>query len=150
MGDRVGVGGVLEDVKLGNNGLADGAGNQDNRHATVEDVENSDDVLVNPTNGVLADILAHPFGPLSPQSNSPPGINTTCSGRSHGNKFKFLFISLLTLLLGLTEFLMSEVVVQLTLLVSSPHYFGAKRVVAATIRAFSIGSIFLFASNIYV
>ncbi len=79
---------------------------------------------------VFADVLAHLFGPSSPQSNLPtgvtaacsgrsnllpnvtaagsgqsnssPGITTTCSGPSHSNKFKFPFTSLLTLLQGPT------------------------------------------------
>ncbi len=107
----VGVGGVTEDVELGNNGVGDDAGNQDNRRVTVKDVEDSDDVVVDPIDGVLADVLAHSFGPSSPRSNSPSGVTAACSVQSHGIKFKFLFISLLTLLQGLTEFLMSGVVV---------------------------------------
>ncbi len=63
MGDGVGVGGVPKDVELGNNGVGDGTGNQDNRRATVKDVEDSDNVVVD---GVLADVMAHPFGPSSP------------------------------------------------------------------------------------
>ncbi len=173
----MGVGGVSEDVKLSNNSVGDGAGNQDNRRATVKDMEDSDDVVVDLTDGVLADVLAHLFGPLSlrsnsppgvtaaptdgvlanvlahpfghssPRSNSPPGVTAACSVRSHGNKFQFLFISLLTLLQGLTKFLMSGVVVWLALPAPSPHRSGAKRFVAATTRAFSMGCICLLASN---
>ncbi len=111
VGDGVDVDGVLEDLELGNNGVGDGAGNQDNRRATFEDVEDSENVVVDPIDGVLADVLAHSFSPSLPRSNSPPGVTAACSVRSHGNKFKFPFISLLTLLQGLTEFLMSGVVV---------------------------------------
>ncbi len=144
MGDRVGVSGVPEDVELGNDGVGDGAGNQDNRRATVKDVEDSDNVVVD---GVLADVLAHPFCPSSPRSNSPPGVTAAYSVQSHGNKFKFPFISLLTLLQGLTEFLMSGVVVRLAFPAPSLHRSGAKRFVAATTRAFSMGCICLLASN---
>ncbi len=150
VGDGVGVGGVLEDVKLDNDNVGDDAKNQDNRHAIVKDVEDSDNIMVDPTDGVLADVLAHPFGPLSPRSNSPPGVTAACFVQSHGNKFKFLFISLLTLLQGLTEFLISRIVVRLALPTLSPHRSGAKRFVAATTRAFSRGCICLLASNTYV
>ncbi len=78
----------------------------DNRQTTVKDAEDSNNVVVD---GVLADILAHPFSPSSPRSNSPPGVTAAYSVRSHDNKFKFPFISLLTLLQGLTKFLMSGV-----------------------------------------
>ncbi len=84
MGNGVGVGGVLEDVELGNNGVGDGARNQDNRRATVEDVEDYDNVVVD---RVFADVLAYPFGPSSPRSNSPPSVTAACSVRSQGNKF---------------------------------------------------------------
>ncbi len=116
----MGIGGVPEDVEMGNNGMDDGAGNQDNRHATVKDLEDFnnqvtitvDFVVVDTTDGVVADVLAYSFGFLSPQSNSPPGVTTAysgqsnsppdvtavCSGRSHSNKFKFPFTFLLTLL----------------------------------------------------
>ncbi len=111
MGDGVGVGGVPEDVELGNDGVGDGARNQDNRRATVDDTEDSNNVIVDPTDGVLADVLAYSFGPSSPQSHLPPGITAACSMRFYGNKFKFPFISLLILLQGLTKFLMSGVIV---------------------------------------
>ncbi len=150
VGDGIGVEGVPEDIELGNNSVDDGARNQDNRRTTVEDVEDSDNVVVDPIDGVLANVLAHPFGPSSLQSNSPPGVTAACSVRSHGNKFKFPFISLLTLLQGLTEFLMSGVVVWLTLPAPSSHCSGAKRFVAATTKAFSMGCICLLASNTYV
>ncbi len=146
----VGVGGVTEDVELGNDGVGDGAGNQDNRRATVEDVEDSDDVVVDPIDGVLADVLAHLFGLLSPRSNLPPSVIAACFIRSHGNKFRFPFISLLTLLQGLTEFLMSGVVVRLALPALSPHRSGAKKFIAVTTRAFSMSCICLLASNTYV
>ncbi len=147
VGDGVDVGGVSEDVELGNNGVGDGAGNQDNRRATIEDADHSDDVVVDPTDGVLADVLAHPFGPSSPRSNSLLDVTTACSGRSHDNKFKFPFIFLLTLLQGLTEFLISGVVVWFALPATSPHRSGAKRFVTATTRAFSMGCICLLTSN---
>ncbi len=59
--------------------MGDGARHQDNRHTTVKDVEDSDDVVVDPTDRVLADVLVHLFGPLSPRSNLLPGITAVCS-----------------------------------------------------------------------
>ncbi len=103
--------------------------------------------MVDPTDGVLTNVLEHPFGLSLPRSNSPPGVTATCSVRLHSNKFKFLFISLLTLLQGLTEFLISGVVVRLALPVLSPHRSGAKKFVAATTRAISMDCICLLASN---
>ncbi len=150
IGYGVVVSGVPEDVKLGNNSVGDSAGNQDNRRVTVKVVEDSDDVVVDSTNGVLADVLAHLFGPSSPRSNSPPSVTAAYSVRSHGNKFKIPLIFLLTLLQGLTEFLMSGVAVQLALPAPSPHCFGTKRFVAATTRAFLMGCFCLLASNTWV
>ncbi len=147
VGDGVGVGGVLEDVELGNNSVGDGARNQDNRHVTVKHVEDSDDVIVDPTDGILADVLAHLFGLSSPRSNSPPSVIAACSGRSHSNKFKFSFIFLLTLLQGLTEFLMSGIIVRLALPAPSLYCSDAKRFVTATRRVFLMSCICLLALN---
>lgn len=47
--DRVNVGDVLEDIELGNNGVSDSTRNQDNQCARAEDVDDSDDVVVDPT-----------------------------------------------------------------------------------------------------
>lgn len=66
MSDGVRVGGVPEDVKLGNNSIDDDAKNQNNWRATVGDPEDSDDVVVDPIDRVLADVLAHSFGFSSP------------------------------------------------------------------------------------
>lgn len=107
VGDGVGISRVPKDVKMGNNGMDDNVGNEDNWRATVENVEDSDNgvtVVVDFTDYVLADILAHLFGFLLPQSNLPPGITVAYSGQSHGKNFKFSFTSLLTSLQGLTEF----------------------------------------------
>lgn len=79
VGDRVGVGVVPENVELGNDGVGNNVGNQDNWHAIVEDVEDSDDVVVDPIDRVLADVLAYSFGPLSPESNLPLGVTTAYS-----------------------------------------------------------------------
>lgn len=65
VGNRVNVGGISEDVKMSNNGMADGVGNKDNRYITIEDVEDYDDgvtIVVDPTNRVFADILVHLYG----------------------------------------------------------------------------------------
>ncbi len=113
----------------------------------VEDAQNSDNIVIDLTDGVLTNVLAYPFSLLSPQSNSPPGVIATCSVQSHGNKFKFPFIFLLTFLQGLTEFLMSGVVVWLALPTPSPHRSGVKKFVAATTKAFLMGCICLLASN---
>lgn len=88
VGDEVGVGGDLEDVEIGNDGVGDG-GNQDNRNANVEDVVDSDNgvtSVVDPTNRVLTDVLAHSFGLSSTESNSPLGVTAICSSQFHGNK----------------------------------------------------------------
>ncbi len=63
VGDGVGVGKVLEDIELGNDGVSDSTGNQDNQHVTVKDAEDSDNIVVDPIDRVLADILTHPFVP---------------------------------------------------------------------------------------
>lgn len=42
IGDKIGVDGVLQDVKVSNNSMGDIAGNQENQCATVEDKETSD------------------------------------------------------------------------------------------------------------
>lgn len=103
--DKAGDGGNPEDVEMRNDSIANG-GNQDNRHTTVKDVVNFDDGVVaaiDPTDKVIADILAHPFGPLLPCPNSPLGVTVICFSQSHGNKSKFFpFIFLLTSLRGLT------------------------------------------------
>ena len=65
MGNGVDVAEVPKDIELDNNSMGDGARNQDNRRATIEDVEDSDDVIVDLIDGVLIDILANSFGPLS-------------------------------------------------------------------------------------
>ncbi len=130
VGDRVGIGRVL-----------DGIVNQDNWHAIVADMEDSNDkvtIAMDPTGGVLVDVLAHSFSPSSPQFNSSPGIIAPYFSQSHNYKFKFLFISLLTLIQGQTEFLKNKVVVWLTLLVPSSYRSNVKRFVAITTRAFSI------------
>ncbi len=46
--------------------MGDGTKNEDNQRVTVEDVEDSDDVVVDLTDRVFVDVLAHPFGSLSP------------------------------------------------------------------------------------
>ncbi len=148
VGDGVGIGRVPKDVKLDNDGVGDSAGNQINWRATVEYTEDSNNIVVDPTDGIFTDILAYPFGPSSLRSNSPPGVIAACSVQSHGNKFQFLFISLLTLLQRLNEFLISGVVIWLALPALSPHRSGAKRFVAATTRAFSMGCICLLALNL--
>ncbi len=56
---------------MGNNGVSDGAGNQDNQHVTIKDVEDSDNsvtivVDLATVHTVLANILAYLFSPLSP------------------------------------------------------------------------------------
>lgn len=99
--DGVVVDRVSDDVKVGNDSMVNSVRNQDNSHGTVEDVENSDDrvtITLDPTDGVLNNILAHFFGLLSPCSNSSPDVTAICSDRSHGNNFKFSFTSLLILL----------------------------------------------------
>ncbi len=65
--DRVNVDGDLEDVEVGNNSIRDGK-NQDNWLATVEDVMNFNNgviAIVEPTDGVLADVCIYLFGLLS-------------------------------------------------------------------------------------
>ncbi len=87
MSDRVDVGKVLKDIKVGNNGVSDGAGNQDNRRTIVKDLEDFDNrvtiainpAVVYPTDRIFADILVHFFGLLSPQSNLPPDVTATYS-----------------------------------------------------------------------
>lgn len=77
-----------------------------NRYITIEDREDSDNgvtivvnsAMVDPTDRVLTNILAHPFGSLSSYSNLLPGIIAVCLSQSNDNNFKFLFISMLTLL----------------------------------------------------
>lgn len=71
------VGDRVEDVEVGD------GGNQDNQCATVEDAVDSNDgvtAIGDPTDGVLAEVLVHPFGPLSSQSHLPSGITAICSG----------------------------------------------------------------------
>lgn len=77
--DRVGIREVPKNVELGNDGIGNNAGNQDNWHAIVKDIEDSDDVVVDPIDRVLADVLAYSFGPLSPKSNLPLGVTTAYS-----------------------------------------------------------------------
>lgn len=92
--------GKPKDVKVGNYGVDDRQ-NQDNRHIMIKDVthfNNKVTVIIDLTDGVLADIMVYFFGPLSLRSNLPSGITSAYSGRFYSNKFNFLFISLLTLL----------------------------------------------------
>lgn len=63
--NRIGIGRVSKDIKLGNNGMDNDARNQDNRRIIVEDVEDSDDAIVDFIYRVLANILIDHFGPLS-------------------------------------------------------------------------------------
>lgn len=83
MGDGVGIGGDPEDIDVGNFRVADGR-KYDKWHATVEDVVDSDNRVIDAvdltTDGVLADIFSHFFGPPSSQSNSPPIVIIACSG----------------------------------------------------------------------
>ncbi len=74
VGDRVDVGKISEDVQLYNNGMVNGTRNQDNWRAIVEDIENSDDIVVDPIDGVFVDVLAYLFGLLSPRSKLPPSV----------------------------------------------------------------------------
>lgn len=133
--------GKPEDVKMGNNGVGNG-GNQDNQCAIIEDTIDLEldarvTDAVNPTNRALANVLAHLFSPLSSWSNLPPGVTAVCSSQFHNNQFKFFpFISLLTSLQGLTKFLMNRVIVWLAPLALFLYCSGAKRFVAAIIRAF--------------
>lgn len=81
--DGIGIGRVLKDVKMGNNGVGDSAKNQENWHATVKNIKNSDDrviVVVDVTDGVLINILAYFFGLLLPQFNLLPNVTAACSG----------------------------------------------------------------------
>lgn len=118
MNNRVGISGVLENVKVDNNDMEDNFGNQENWCIIIKDGENSDDevnynnsvrdsarnqenwrvmvedeenfndgitvavdlVVVDPIDGVLANILAYIFGSLLPRSNLLPGITATCHG----------------------------------------------------------------------
>lgn len=77
------------DVTRRNNGVGDDA-DQDNRRATIKDaVDRVTDVVdvvdrvtdvVDPIGGVLAEVLTHSFGLLSPGSNPPPGIPAARTG----------------------------------------------------------------------
>lgn len=153
MDNRMSISGVSENVKIGNDGVGDGARNQDDRRAAVENVVDTDDritVVVDLTDGVFANVLIHFFGSLSPQSNLLSSVTAACLDQSHGNKSKFLFISLLTLMQGLIEFLMSKVVIWFALPAPSPYRSSAKRFVTATTKVFSIVYICLLVSNIFV
>lgn len=60
---KAGNGKDPEDVKMGNNSVGNGE-NQDNRHATVENVVDSNNGVttsVDPIDGILADVLVYLF-----------------------------------------------------------------------------------------
>lgn len=66
--DGVSVNRDLENLNVSNNSI-NNSRNKDNWHVIVEDGIDFDDkftAVVDPTNGVLADILAYSFGPLLP------------------------------------------------------------------------------------
>lgn len=98
VGDRVGLNKILKDVKLSNKGVGYDMENKDNWCVMVNDVKDSNDIVIDPINRIFIDVLTHHFSFLSPQSNLPLGITTVYFVQFYNNKFKFLFISLLTLL----------------------------------------------------
>ncbi len=68
------ISGDPEDIKVGNNSVSDNR-NQDNRCAPVKDVVDFDNrvtTAVDPTDGVLVDVLAHPFGLCHPHPTCRP------------------------------------------------------------------------------
>lgn len=101
MGDGVSINRVPKNVKVNNNSMSNGIGNQDNWGIMVEDIEDFDNcvtiaidlAMVNTIDGIFVDNLAYLFSPSSHQSNSLPNITTT-----YDSKFKFLFTFLLILL----------------------------------------------------
>lgn len=91
----MGIGKDLENVKVGNNGISDGR-NYDNYRATVEDVVDLNDRVINtvdPTDGVFDDVLAYLFGFLSLQSNLPLSITIIYSGQSYSNNLQFFLFT---------------------------------------------------------
>lgn len=82
VGDGLGVGRDLEDIEIGNNDMGESR-NKDNCHATIENIVDFDDKvndMVDPTDGILVDVLIYSFDPPSLRLNLPPGITTVCTG----------------------------------------------------------------------